>query len=52
MAFYIATSLGEKTMEIAEKVATDSAEELKKASAEFGSLPGKLDGILCMNLTK
>lgn len=37
----LATPLGAKTMEISEKVATDSAEELKKFSADFdGSLPG------------
>ena len=41
MCMIIATPLGAKAMEIAEKVATDSAEELKKASAEYdGSLPG------------
>ena len=40
VVLYIATPLGAKAMEISEKVATDSAEELKKFSADFdGSLP-------------
>ena len=37
------TSLGNKTMEIAEKVVTDAAQELKKDVEDYDgeSLPGK-----------
>lgn len=37
----VGTPLGEKTMEIAQKVATDTAEELKKSAAALdGEIPG------------
>ena len=37
------TPLGEKTMEVAETVAMDTAEELKRTAATYsGELPGKL----------
>ena len=36
------TPLGETTLEVAEKVATDTAEELKRAeAAAVGELPGR-----------
>ena len=42
--------MGEKAMEVAEKVATDTAEELKRAAAEYeGELPGTLQHLfLCV----
>lgn len=42
------TSLGNKAMEIAEKVVTDAAQELKKDMEDYdgGSLPGKLSGLI------
>ena len=39
----LGTPLGDKTMEIAQKVATDTAEELKKSAAALdGEIPGNL----------
>lgn len=39
---YLGTPLGEKVTEVAEKVATDTAEELKKTAAlHEGEFPGK-----------
>ena len=41
--FFPGTPLGEKTMEVAETVAMDTAEELKRTAATYsGELPGKL----------
>ena len=40
---FLGTPLGEKTMEVAETVAMDTAEELKRTAATYsGELPGKL----------
>ena len=39
---YEGTPLGDKTMEVAQKVATDTAEELKKSAAALDrEVPGK-----------
>ena len=42
MYVYKGTPLGDKTMEVAQKVATDTAEELKKSAAALDrEVPGK-----------
>lgn len=42
MYVYEGTPLGDKTLEVAQKVATDTAEELKKSAAALDrEVPGK-----------